>query len=115
MQPRYTLHLTPLQVAVAELVPIGLGLYLITRLEVPAGLRCQGHGRRLLQLLVNDADREGATLCLLPSSSGWMTNRQLIDWYRRHGFRPDDRPIVGLLARSPQSNSEKYSKGLDTI
>lgn len=78
--------------AVADLEPIEghENSYLLTRINVPVRSRGQGLAKQLLEMILNDADREGATLWLEPVASGGLTYQELVDWYERHGFVPAD-------------------------
>jgi GNAT superfamily N-acetyltransferase len=76
--------------AIGDVSEIGTGVYLINRINVPEPFRGQGYGHRILQCILNDADREHVTLVLevhASDSRDIMTNDTLIAWYRRHGFK----------------------------
>lgn len=66
--------------------------FIITRINVPKQHRKQGHGTRLLQRILDDADKEGVKLALFCAPSGGLTFRQLVNWYKRHGFDKDELP-----------------------
>ena len=73
--------------SIADLVEIDPNLYLVTRINVPTASRAKGFGSKLLREIIEDADREGTTLEIHPVPSGGMTRKELISWYRRHGFQ----------------------------
>lgn len=61
-------------------------------LEVQAGFRRQGYGRRLMKMICDEADRCGERLTLLAAGTPMaMSTEQLETWYARFGFvkRPD--------------------------
>lgn len=64
----------------------GYPIYELAKVWVWQHARRQGYGGRLLRLVCEDADREGALLRLIVSSFGDMDDRMLIQWYARHGF-----------------------------
>ena len=53
----------------------------------PGKCRGRGYGRKVLEEVLRDADREGVTLFLMIHPFGEMTEKQLSAWYRRNGFR----------------------------
>jgi predicted GNAT family N-acyltransferase len=61
-------------------------VYLITRINVPHLHRGKGHGTKILNRIIEDADREGVILYVTPLSSGRWSQRALKSWYSRHGF-----------------------------
>lgn len=92
--------------------------FIITRINVPKQHRKKGHGTRLLKQILADADNEGVKLALFCAPSGGLTFRQLVNWYKRHGFVADPLPdwcslyglsdieggvTDGVLVRLPQS------------
>lgn len=48
--------------------------------------RGQGFGTKILNMILEDADKEGVILILEPVASGGLTNNELVAWYERHGF-----------------------------
>lgn len=58
----------------------------VHRINVPAPARGKGYGTRLLGLITDDADLEGVTVYLAPLATGGLSQRQLVAWYKRHGF-----------------------------
>lgn len=84
--------------AIADLCDYyGTGM-IITRINVPAKNRGQGHARALLKRILDDADREGVALFLEISPSDGLSYCQLRSWYERHGFRS----MRGVYVRKPQ-------------
>lgn len=83
--------------AIADLVSHE-GMWVITRINVPAEYRGKGYGTQLLRRICADADREGATLTLTIHASGALEHAALEAWYTRHGFKvmPE-----GWLERKP--------------
>lgn len=53
-----------------ELIGMDLNTVVISRINVPMQYRGKGHGRTILKRILEDADREGITLCLEPLPSG---------------------------------------------
>jgi GNAT superfamily N-acetyltransferase len=74
-------------VGIADLIRHPGGL-LLTRINIPAQFRRQGHGNLLLKKVLDAADKDGVTLFLHVASYGTMTDEQLEAWYRRNGFIP---------------------------
>lgn len=82
--------------------------WLVTALDVNKRFQGQGHGRQLLQRIVDDADREGVTLYLAAAASTpGLTQEQLCSFYERHGFEPyiDDDPNAYI--RRPRCPSQR--------
>jgi predicted GNAT family acetyltransferase len=71
--------------SIADLSPDEEG-WQINRINVPTVHRGNGVGSKLLKRILEDADAEGATLWLLPSATGGLTQAQLVAWYLRYGF-----------------------------
>ncbi len=92
--------------AIADLVEVAPGYYLITRINVPRESRRKGLGSKLLREILKDADTEGATLEIHPVSSDGPTRRQLISWYERHNFRMTQSYVsedpIKVLVREPK-------------
>lgn len=85
--------------AIADLSQSLDGSWEIHRINVPVPSRGAGWGRAILGDLLRDADREHATLWLLPMASGGLTQNQLVSWYQRHGFVWDGEPQRSKLIR----------------
>jgi ribosomal protein S18 acetylase RimI-like enzyme len=75
--------------------------YQITRINVPAKHREQGHARALLKQMLAKADSEGESLYLWVLPSDGLTRQQLVAWYQRHGFQYQGR--TKWMMRQPQS------------
>lgn len=60
--------------------------YVITRINVMEQYRGQGYGTRILNMILEDADKEGKRLLLEPVPSGGLDQKELEAWYERHGF-----------------------------
>lgn len=60
--------------------------YVITRINVMERFRNQGYGAKILDMILKDADGEKVTLFLQPVASGGLDEKELINWYERHGF-----------------------------
>ena len=91
--------------AIADLVELDPGYFLITRINVPKGYRSRGLASKLLKEILKDADIEGATLEIHPMPSGGLTRKELIAWYKRQGFYSDYSHCPGdpikVLVRRP--------------
>jgi len=102
MKPEY---FDPKTRAIADLVELWPGYYIVTRINVPVLSRGRGLGSRMLREILADADAEGATLEIHPMSSGGLTKRQLISWYERYGFHMGQSFIsqdpIRVLIREP--------------
>jgi GNAT superfamily N-acetyltransferase len=87
--------------AIADLVRPGelTENWTVTRINVPMRHRGQGYGTALLKRILFDADVGGVTLQLEPQPSDGLSYRQLVEWYRRHGF---EFVRTGYMARSPK-------------
>lgn len=71
---------------IADLCEISAHTFLITRINTPVASRGQGVARKLLQQILEDADREHVLLCLEISPSDGLAYNELEAWYFRHGF-----------------------------
>lgn len=86
--------------AIADLVPgheMGLPGYIITRINVPKASRKQGIGSRLLNAIIDEADRQREHLWLEIQPSDGLNYEELEAWYMRHGFIRSR--IIGLYKR----------------
>ena len=82
----YTIKLSPVKIAIADLTDLGNeGIY-ITRINVPELFRGQGYGTALLKMILADADKEHLELKLEIHASGALNRTQLKAWYKRYGF-----------------------------
>src|SRR5215207_9074918 len=101
MKTCYTIKLSNYKIAIADLHQPGelFPGWTISRINVPPEFRGQGYGTKLLQMILDDADKEGLNLYLVASSSGAFTDRELEEWYTRHGFHIRD--SYGTMRRRP--------------
>lgn len=60
--------------------------FVITRINVMKRYRGQGYGTKILNMILEDADKEGVVLFLEPLASGGLPRAELEAWYGRHGF-----------------------------
>lgn len=72
----------------------------ITRINVPENHRGKGNGTRLLEHILEDADKEAVTLWLEVSPSDGLDREQLVAWYRRHGFTGQPGDYMTRLPRT---------------
>lgn len=63
--------------------------FVITRINVMERYRGQGYGSKILNMILEDADKEGVVLFLEPTPSGGLSEKELKAWYERHGFSYD--------------------------
>jgi len=61
----------------------------ISKIKTPSNLRGQGLADQQLEQLINQADADGITLALTPSSAFGANKARLTKWYKRHGFVPN--------------------------
>lgn len=97
----------PYKVGIADLTQLGEflpGSHTITRINIPEVFRGQGFGTKLLQQILDEADKEQVILSLEILPSGPLDYEQLRDWYFRHGFY-ELRSIPGVYCRNPKENS----------
>lgn len=92
MKTCIVLKLSPARIAIADLTKVRHRVYEINRLNVPEAHRGQGHGRELLRMVLDEADRCDVVLRCYSMSSGPLNNEALDAWYIRRGFqrRQDD-------------------------
>ena len=96
MKHLYHIRLSPTRVAVADLMELPCGCWMLTRINVPHGFRGRGHGSELLEEVLNDADAEEVTLKLTINPYGGLNYDQLQSWYERRGFQcqiDDEGPV----------------------
>ena len=60
--------------------------YIVTRINVMERYRGLGLGSQILKEILDDADKEGVVLFIEPSASGGLSQKELEEWYERHGF-----------------------------
>jgi ribosomal protein S18 acetylase RimI-like enzyme len=93
------------QVGIADLTNIGEmvpGTMTLTRINIPAHHRGQGHGSKFLKHICEEADKHGVALSLEIMPSGPLNYYALAEWYKRHGFRDAD--LDGIYIRRPRNN-----------
>jgi len=73
----------------------------VHRINVPKEHRKKGIGRKLFDMLLEDADREGIVLLLQPNPYGEMGILDLIAWYKRLGFVIVNRHSL-MMRREPR-------------
>lgn len=91
--------------ATANLIHLSEKLSLLSGIEVLSRNRNAGHGAKLLNTVLADADQEQVTLILLvepDGSTGALNDSQLFAWYGKHGFtiHPQD---PHAMRREPQT------------
>lgn len=80
----------------------------VFNVKTDAGMRGKGHGSRLMESLVKEADKSKKVLILLPD------NEKLELWYNRFGFeRVQSEPVV-LMMRKPAEMATRGNNGLRT-
>ncbi|MEU9057855.1 GNAT family N-acetyltransferase [Streptomyces sp. NPDC048430] len=62
------------------------GYLALSKIVVPADLRRQGVGSRVMELLIVEADRQAMTMVLTPTREFGSGLRRLRAFYRRFGF-----------------------------
>lgn len=93
------------RVATANLIRHRDGL-LLANIHVPEKYRGLGVGTKLLKRIIQAADDDGRTLYLIPSSSGVMSDKELIAWYSRHGFEERNALVLERVAKEKASGQE---------
>jgi len=88
MKSCFTIRLSDVNVAIADLCEYYGEGYLITRINVPAPWRGQGYGSQLLREITIESDVKGIDLLLevIPAIDKRLDKDQLTAWYKRHGF-----------------------------
>lgn len=116
MRHVYGIRLGPRAMATADLVHIDpdVGLWLLTRLYVPARYRRMGYGAAIMEQVLDDADRCGATVALEISPYGRKGvdpgYDRLREWYEGLGFEyTEEHPILpdGCFVRTPNDSRDK--------
>lgn len=74
------------KIAIADCVQVSDHELSITRINTPVLSRRQGIGTALLKAICCYADKTNQTLTLAAEASDGLTNDQLVQWYRKHGF-----------------------------
>lgn len=96
-----TCYVFPETRTIADLLPpreVAPG-WTISRINVPAASRGEGHGSRMLKWIIREADAEQVTLWLEVFPSGPLDYQQLTNWYKRYGFKPHK---TGYMFRRPR-------------
>lgn len=102
MKSCYYIRLSNTAIAIADICDYYEDGMIITRINVPLVHRGRGHGSALLQMLLDDADKEGVKLWLEINASGELTHEQLELWYTRHGFK--NYKGTGVYRRLPKQD-----------
>jgi GNAT superfamily N-acetyltransferase len=76
---------------------------IVNRINVTSVYRGRGYGSQILQMLLKVADKEGITLTLSPVATGGLSQRRLVNWYKRHGFQWEGKPGFSMMTRAPCS------------
>jgi ribosomal protein S18 acetylase RimI-like enzyme len=84
------------QIAIADVMQLQDGAYMLTRINVPAAYRKQGIGTKLLRQVLDEADACAKTLVLEIMPTGEMDYYALRKWYERYGFVADYERAVKL-------------------
>lgn len=100
MKMCFTIKLSAIHLAIADLSDFGdEGIY-ITRINVPEKFRGQGYGRELLQTILENADKEDLELHLEIHASGALNRTQLEEWYGRYGFVKNEKGTYTRIRKS---------------
>ena len=78
--------------------------YLLTRINVPKAYRGKGAARKLMALVLEEADREKATIFLEICPSDGLGFNALLRWYRKLGF------FKSHIAIYPDQDSDVYRR-----
>lgn len=85
------------------------GHWVVGGFQVHRNHQWKGHGGRLFQQVLDDADREGATLMLTAYGSDserlGLTHEQLYAFYERRGFVPHPDGSEGDYIRYPKDHA----------
>jgi len=77
---------------VCDLSIVHVGSYEVNRINTPPAHRGKGHASRLMrEVVLPEADAEGARLRLMILPTGNLDWQSLAAWYYRLGFRPKDK------------------------
>ena len=91
MRQMYVIPMPKFKPVIADLSEQEDGTWRISRINVPEKYRTLGHGAKILDMILIDADKEGVTLTLEPVATGrpgvGLSQAQLVKWYERHGFK----------------------------
>ncbi len=83
------------------------GDLILSKIVVPRELRGSGIGSEIMNRIIMDADANGRTVSLTPSSDFGGSKSRLLDFYKRFGFEPNsgksrDYSISETMRRYPQ-------------
>lgn len=87
----------------------------LARIVIPEESRGQGIGTKIMQEIVQEADKHGATIMLDPSTDfGASSKKRLIQFYAQFGFKPNkgrsaDQSPSGSMIRLPQGGLHQFS------
>ena len=101
--------------AVADLVRIDKGEYLLTRINVPPMFRRKGVGNKLLRRVLAAADEHNVTVVLEVSGQrrNGLNYSQLVSWYKRNGFIQGPLNIMYRLSKEHQEMLENEGSRID--
>ena len=108
MRSQYRLRTLHGDDAVADLLPLRQNppIYNLKYIKVPEGARGEGMGSKLLQVVLQEADKTHSIITLDPVAAGDMSTAELELWYARHGFVSTRGTNI-----SPMSKMVYYPKG----
>lgn len=73
--------------------------WMLDHVNVHIEHRGQGHGRRVLQMVLDAADERGIKLFLCIAAGNGLTYEALDAWYRRHGFKTRNALVLERMPR----------------
>ncbi|WP_406409640.1 GNAT family N-acetyltransferase [Streptomyces halstedii] len=90
------------------------GYLALSKIVIPAGLRRQGVGSRVMRLLVAEADRQAITMVLTPTREFGSGLHRLRGFYRRFGFsmnggRIKDYTTAHAMIRRPVTTHTRHA------
>lgn len=108
MRSQYRLRTLHGDDAVADLLPLRQNppVYSLKYISVPDDARGEGMGSKLLQVVLQEADKTHSIITLDPVAAGEMSTAELEKWYARHGFVSTRGTNL-----SPMSKMVYYPKG----
>lgn len=81
----------------------------VFNVKTDAGMRGKGHGSKLMEQIIKEADKAGKILLLIPDSE------KLELWYNRYGFNKVQSEPVSLMMREPVEMTTRGSNGKRTV
>lgn len=105
MKDCFVINLSPVRIAIADLVRTGPETFVVTRINVPQQFRGKGHGSKLLKMVLDAADEAQVTLELDVYASGPLSDEDLVFWYERHGFVENKSALGYQFCRKPKEIS----------